>query len=303
MIKKQASATGQTHQSNEKPEIFGAIDIGSNAVRGMAGYIKNDKVKKTEKKRIALRLGAEVLQTGRISNKSVTALTKAIAEIADMFSRCDVTRYRACATESLRIAENGIESLKKVQAATGIKISLIDGREEAMLIYSEKIARKAKSGRNIIFADVGGGSTDLVLHKSGEAPLSRSFKIGTLRTLTGKTDEDEWGKLFSFIGDKDQPAGPWDFYGSGGNIRALRKLSKKKKKHSLKLEELEQYYREMQPLSVQERMEKWNFRPDRADVIVPALEIFIRLMQSTGMNEVYVPGSNLSNAIIWSLRD
>lgn len=290
---------------NKKPAPeytrYGAVDIGSNAVRAWVATKRSAKIKKIQKKRYALRLGREVLETGSISTATAQKLFVILKETAEMFRTFDVAAYRACATESLRMAENGREIIRDAEIATGLKINILDGTEEALLIYHDKVARIADSGKNTLFMDVGGGSSDVVIRKLGEEPAARSFKIGTLRLLTNQVPEGEWESLEKFLKNHITQSAEWEFFGSGGNIRTLRKLSEKKKNEALTLSEILHYHKKMQPLTDAERMKTWNLKHDRADVIVPAMDIFLFAMEKSGLHSVYVPKTNLCRGLIASL--
>lgn len=282
--------------------LFGAIDIGSNAIRGWVGYVtkvhSGYRVNKVAKKRIALRLGKEVLETGYISKESAGFLAEAIELLGAMFRNYGVSRYLACATETFRIATNSKEVLKTTEDKTRIHISVISGTDEAGIIFAEQISHLSDDSRHSVFVDLGGGSADFVIKKFGFKEVFRSFRIGTLRIQMDKVPNREWQDIRTFLEDHISDPGGWQLFGSGGNIRALHKLSNKRKGEPLSIDELNHFLNKMIPLTIAERMEKWQIRADRADVIVPALEVFLFVLHTTGINEIHVPKTNLCKGLI-----
>ena len=287
------------------PERLGSIDIGSNAVRGFIGEIlekkKQLKVKKIERKRIPLRLAPDVLTTGNIPENLCLQLIEALQEFQAMFREYGVNNIKACATESLRIADNSKEVLQRAIDSTGLDLQVISGTEEAEIVFRHRIKQLAEPDKNILFADIGGGSTDIVLQKNNGQLLSGSFPLGTHRILTGTVPEDARANLQEFLLDNISSPLTWQFFGSGGNIRTLSKLSGKKKNVPLLYQELESFYKEMSSLSIAERMENWSLKQDRADVIVPALSIFLMILESCNKETVFVPKTNLNEGLVLEL--
>ena len=212
----------------------------------------------------------------------------------------DVTDYRACATSAMRDAANGADIIREVRKKTGISIEIIDGQEEARMVYNNHIeAMKSRKG-NYMYVDVGGGSTEINLLADGELICSRSYNIGTVRMLNSSVSEGEWKRFRSDLEDLAASYPGINIIGSGGNINKLYKLVERRDKryprmHTSSLQALHDRLKEM---SVKERMDEYDLKPDRADVIVPAGEIFLTIAAITGASYIYVPVIGLSDGII-----
>ncbi|MDI9319632.1 MAG: hypothetical protein QM530_04065 [Phycisphaerales bacterium] len=283
--------------------ILAAIDIGSNAARllisdaipyenGVVDYTKLTLL------RIPLRLGFEVFEKGIISPekaKQLIASMKAYKLLMDIYK---VESYRACATSAMRDARNGKQIIKDVLDETDIRIEIIAGQEEANIIYETHIAENLSSGKSYLYVDVGGGSTEITLFSDNHIVFKESFNIGTIRMLNKSVTDEQWNHMKWYIKTHTTKHQPLVAIGSGGNINKIFSLSKKKEGKPLPLELLRDYFRELSASTVAERMHLYNFRADRADVIVPALEIFIAIMRWSGASEIYVPRIGLADGLI-----
>ena len=283
-----------------------AIDIGSNAARllitdviqgphGEADFIKTVLV------RVPLRLGFDVFDKGEIPPHKEEKLLKTIRSFQLLLDVYEVAHFRACATSAMRDAGNGREIIRRIAAETGISISIISGQEEASLIYENHIADNLTSEESYLYIDVGGGSTELTFFSDGNLVFKESFNIGTIRILKNQVSEASWDEMKEFISKKTRGYHHVTAIGSGGNINKIFSLSKKKEGKPLHLDQLRDYYKEFSNLTVPQRMNLYKLREDRADVIVPALLIYINVMRWTDAEEIFVPKIGLADGLIHSL--
>jgi len=285
-----------------------AIDIGSNACRLLIDeVIKNPQGKtdfvKVSLVRVPLRLGFDVFEMGEISPQRESNLIKTILSYKLLLEVYEVKHLKACATSAMRDARNSVEILQRVKDETGIDIKIISGQEEASYIYENHVADNMSKDETYLYIDVGGGSTELTFFSDGKLAAKESFNIGTIRLLKNQVSENEWDAMKDFI--KNHKAGYHHItaIGSGGNINKIFTLSKRKEGKSLNLELLRNYYKEFSSLSVAERMSLYKFREDRADVIVPALLIYINVMRWAETEEIFVPKIGLADGLIHLLYD
>jgi exopolyphosphatase/guanosine-5'-triphosphate,3'-diphosphate pyrophosphatase len=283
--------------------ILAAIDIGSNAARLLiseASPYKDGSVDYTKLTllRIPLRLGFDVFENGVISpekQKQLLDSMKAYKLLMDIYK---VENYRACATSAMRDAKNGTRIIKEVLSETGINIEIIGGQEEANIIYETHIAENLNSNKPYLYVDVGGGSTEVTLFADNKIVFKESFNIGTIRLLHKSVSEEQWNHMKWYIKTHTAAYQPVVAIGSGGNINKIFSLSKKKEGKPLSLELLKDYHRELSASTIEERMHLYNFRADRADVIVPALQIFIAIMRWSGADEIHVPRIGLADGLV-----
>lgn len=280
---------------------FAAIDIGSNAVRLLIGEIATESghrfVNKISYTRIPLRLGEEVFVTGVISDKKredfIKAM-KAFSLIAEIFK---VKALRACATSAMRDAGNGQQIIDAVYTATGIPIEIISGDEEARLIFGTFALLDISKNKPYLVIDVGGGSTEITVFEHGKRVAAKSFDIGTVRILKEKVVEEDWDALAEWIAGHVEN-NPHTIYATGGNINKVHKLVGVKEQAPLKLTAINQLYEALAPLTLGQRMDQFGLKPDRADVIVPALEIFRFCMMKMNCKELVVPKIGLSDGMV-----
>jgi len=285
---------------------YASVDIGSNAVRLLLCNITEEHGQvyfhKAELIRIPLRLGIDVFSTGKIPAKKCNDFIKTMQAFRLLIDVFDPVCYMACATASLREAENGEELAKRSQKEAGLKIEIIDGKTEAELIYNNHAEERLNHNRAYLYIDVGGGSTEITLFDKGKLKHSRSFSIGTIRWLQGRVSMDSWEEMKSWVKEISQGFEQISAIGSGGNINKIHKMIGRKDKPLL-IVDLKNLYTEMKPLSVEERIERWGFNPDRADVIVPAVKIFMTVMRSAGIQKIFVPQIGLADGIIHHLYE
>ncbi|WP_291907061.1 exopolyphosphatase [Chitinophaga sp. CB10] len=284
-----------------------AIDIGSNAARlliseaspNSAGKMDFTKVNLV---RVPLRLGFDVFATGAISEKRAACFIDTIRAYKLLLDVYEVKYLKACATSAMRDASNGPEILRAVKEQTGIDIKVISGREEAAYIYENHVAEQLDNTKSYMYIDVGGGSTEITLFSKKQLVFKESFNIGTIRLLHNQVDENAWQQMKDFIKSNLKGLGPVMAIGSGGNINKVFSLSKRKEGKPLSLETLKDYYKEFSSFTVEERIHLYNLREDRADVIVPALQIYINVMRWADTPEIYVPKIGLADGLIHALH-
>lgn len=283
-----------------------AIDIGSNAARllitdvitGPQGTIEFIKAALV---RVPLRLGFDVFDKGEISAGKVEKIIKTIKSYKLLLDVYEVKHLKACATSAMRDASNSSDIIKKVKAETGIEIHIISGQEEASFIYENHIAENMTAEDSYLYIDVGGGSTELTFFSDNKLIFKESFNIGTIRLLKNQVEEAIWDEMKEYIRTKTKGYHHVTAIGSGGNINKIFSISKRKEGKPLSLELLRDYYKEFNNLSLSERISLHKLREDRADVIVPALLIYINIMRWADTEEIYVPKIGLADGLIHNL--
>lgn len=287
---------------------YAAIDIGSNAVRLLIKKVtkKADgsvKFAKSILLRVPLRLGFDVFGKGEITEAKEERMRRLMKAYNHLMKIYGVEKYRACATSAMRDAKNGPEIIKKIKKSTGIEIEIIDGKEEAQMVYNNHIECMEDRCGNYMYVDVGGGSTEVNLLINGDLKYSKSFNIGTVRILTGGVTDEAWDKMKKEVAEAVKEYPVVNIIGSGGNINKLYRLveTKDKEKKRIPIESLKKTFNQLEPLTPEERMETFNLKADRADVIVPAGKIFLTLADTLHAQYVYVPEIGLADGIIDSL--
>jgi exopolyphosphatase / guanosine-5'-triphosphate,3'-diphosphate pyrophosphatase len=285
-----------------------AIDIGSNAARllisdVLKGPQGNTEFIKAALVRAPLRLGFEVFDKGEIPPNKVEKIIKTMKSYKLLMDVYEVKYIKACATSAMRDAINGPEIIKKVKAETGIDIVIISGQEEASLIYENHIAEGMNKEESYLYIDVGGGSTELTFFSDTKLVFKESFNIGTIRLLKNQVNESLWDEMKEFIKERTKGYHHVTAIGSGGNINKIFSLSKRKEGKPLTVDLLRDYFKEFSNLSVNQRMTLYHLREDRADVIVPALLIYINVMRWADAEEIYVPKIGLADGLIHTLYE
>jgi exopolyphosphatase/guanosine-5'-triphosphate,3'-diphosphate pyrophosphatase len=285
-----------------------AIDIGSNAARLLitdvtAGTTLGPEFIKVALVRVPLRLGFDVFGKGEISPEKTEKLIKTISSYKLLLDVYEVKHIKACATSAMRDATNGPAIIEKVKQETGISIAIISGQEEASLIYENHIADFMNTDESYLYIDVGGGSTELTFFSDGKLIFKESFNIGTIRLLKGQVNESTWDEMKNFIRTKTRGYHHVTAIGSGGNINKVFSISKRKDGKPLSLELLRDYYKEFSTLTLSQRMSLYKLHEDRADVIVPALLIYINVMRWADAQEVFVPKIGLADGLIHTLYE
>jgi exopolyphosphatase/guanosine-5'-triphosphate,3'-diphosphate pyrophosphatase len=285
-----------------------AIDIGSNAARLLiTEVILDDQGKERFNKlnlvRVPLRLGFDVFENQTISPQKEEHIIKTIRAYRALIDVYGVEHYKACATSAMRDASNGPAIIDHIKKETGIQIEIISGDQEASFIYENHIAENMDKELSYLYIDVGGGSTELTYFSEGKLAYKRSFNIGTIRILKDQVTEALWEDMKESIRQFTKGAKSVTCIGSGGNINKVFSMSKKKDGKSLPLELLKDYHRELSSFSVSQRMRLYNLREDRADVIVPALSIYINVMRWADAKEILVPKIGLADGLVHILYE
>ena len=286
---------------------FAAIDIGSNAVRllfcDVYPYQNDFVVKKTSLVRLPIRLGEDVFINKDISEININKLIETIHGFKSLASVYDVIEYRACATSAMREAANGKEVIKKIKEETGVSIEIIEGEQEAELIYNTHIAEKIDKKGTFLYVDVGGGSTELNLFSKGKKVVRKSFKIGTLRLKNDLVTEEVWKEFREWINELAEENPPSMLIATGGNINKLYKLCGLKDYALFEFEELERMNKFISKYNVEERVTKLGLKPDRADVITHAAKIYLEVMKAASVKNTFVPKVGLADGIIYELYE
>lgn len=286
-----------------KSYLFGAIDIGSNAVRLLISNVFEDGVKVTFKKRslvrVPIRLGADAFLNHEIPEHKVEDFMHAMHAFKHLMEVYRPVKMRALATSAFREASNGAEIVNRVFTETGIRIEIITGKEEAEVVYANGLRENMNADKSYLYMDVGGGSTELTLFKNHEAITSSSFNIGSIRLLMNTVEDKAWDEMkewVKIIGEKT--GGDLSVIGSGGNINKYCKLLMKDYGEALKSEEIYHMYKRLKGMSTEERIQQLYLSPDRADVIVPAGKIFCSVMKWSGAQLAFVPKIGVSDGVI-----
>lgn len=283
-----------------------AIDIGSNAARLLIVDVVVNKKGEAEFNqvnyvRLPLRLGFDVFGNGEISQQKAQKVVTAMQVFQSCMTFYEVKQLKACATSAMRDAKNGKEIIELVAQQTGIKINIISGDEEATLVHENHIAENMDREHGYLYINVGGGSTDLIFFVDGKLGYTKSIDIGTIRLLKNLVTESHWDNMKAELKANVKSNLPVVAIGSGGNINKIFSLSKKKDGKPLSLDLLKKYYADLSSMSLEERIHKYKFREDRGDVIVPALNIYIKAMRWAGIKEIYVPRIGLVDGLVQSL--
>jgi exopolyphosphatase / guanosine-5'-triphosphate,3'-diphosphate pyrophosphatase len=286
--------------------IFGAIDIGTNAARLLIGEVVeengNSYVKKISYNRVPLRLGFEVFSDGIISDAKTEHFIKTIQAFKLISEVYGVKELRACATSAMREATNGKKVQKRIRKETGVNIEIIDGEEEANIIFSTFLLIAFDKTVPFIVVDVGGGSTEISVFEKGSKIAGKSFQVGTIRILKNKVADSLWQDMGKWLTVNVDLTTPHKVFATGGNINKLHKLLDKELIDPILVQELKELHKVMQPMTVEERILKYQFKEDRADVIVPACEIYLFIAKYLACNEYFVPKIGLSDGMIYNLH-
>lgn len=285
-------------------KTLASIDIGSNGARLLIKKFNDkevglDRVKKLIFIRVPLRLGKDVFTLGKISKEREQMMIHMMKGYKHFMKLFGVDAYRACATSAMRDAENGMHVLKKIKKETGIKIEIVKGSDEALLLVNNLVEKTDSNEGNFAYVDVGGGSTEISLIHEGALAESHSYNIGTLRLLSGQVPPSMWERMESDLQDYAQKYPDIQIIGSGGNINKLFRISNEKQStKTLGVEELQRLYGLLKPMSLKERMEAYNLKDDRADVIVPAAQIFLSVAKQLKSDSIFVPNISLADSIV-----
>ncbi|MDY0255010.1 MAG: Ppx/GppA family phosphatase [Tenuifilaceae bacterium] len=284
---------------------FAAIDIGSNAIRllfmNVIEGVGAPLFRKSSLVRVPVRLGDDAFTRGEISPAKVEKIKKTMLAFKNLMDVQEVVAYRACATSAMREASNGDEIIRQVNEYSGVEIEIIDGKQEAEIIYSNQIVEMINDDSHYLYVDVGGGSTEITLFSDGALVDSRSFNVGTIRLLNQTAGEAEFKEIKKWLKHLKANSRDVVLIGSGGNINKIIKLSGKKDKQQLLLNELVEMNKQLAQYSLDERVSILGLNTDRADVIVPASNIFIKVMKWSGAKRILIPTIGVSDGIVHQL--
>lgn len=282
------------------------IDIGSNAARllivDVHRKLGNQVVfSKVNLVRVPLRLGFDVFKTGTISKQRENMLLHTMMAYKNLMNAYSVDAVKACATSAMRDADNSQYIIKQVKKDAGIDIEIISGDTEAALVFENHIAEKLDKKKSYLYIDVGGGSTEVDFFVEGKQVFQQSFNIGTIRLLQHAVKQSDWDDIEKKIKQNIKSDFPLMAIGSGGNINKVFSLSKAKDGIPLELKQLRAFHKSLSVLSIEQRMQQYSLKPDRADVIVPALEIYINIMHWTKAKEIVVPKIGVADGLVHEL--
>ncbi|CDN32288.1 Exopolyphosphatase [Mucinivorans hirudinis] len=280
---------------------IGAIDIGSNAIRlqvtNVEEYVGETVFKKVTWIRIPLRLGGDVFTSGVITEQRRAHLLEVMKGFRHIMNAYDVKLYRACATSAMREAVNGKEIVDFIYQQADIKIEIIGGQQEADIIFASGLSQVIQDNNTYLFVDVGGGSTELTVFADGKRIDSRSFPVGTVRMLSGSVGEEVWKDIKKWLKFQMLRYTPTTVVGSGGNISKVQKMLSKKEKETMSYTEMKVLYDYIDSFTMEERVHKLRLNQHRADVIIPALKIFLTVMKCCKINQVVVPKMGMVEGI------
>jgi exopolyphosphatase / guanosine-5'-triphosphate,3'-diphosphate pyrophosphatase len=286
---------------------YAAIDIGSNAVRLLIANIIEAEdgyyYKKDTLIRIPLRLGDDAFLNQKLSEKKIKELSQSMLAFRNLMDVFKVSEYKAFATSAMREAKNGPEVISRIKKEANIKIEIITGDVEAKMIYSSHIEETLDHKKNYLYIDVGGGSTELSIFSKNKVVASQSFNIGTIRILDNKDTESEWARMRDWIKEYTKTLKPMFGIGTGGNINKLHRLSGEKDETPLSFGKIKSLYNYLNSYSLKERIQILELNQDRADVIIPAAEIYLSVMKWAGVKSVHVPKVGLVDGIIVHLME
>lgn len=281
---------------------YAAIDIGSNAIRLLIAdiLIFEQKIhyKKNTLIRVPLRLGDEAFIQQEFSEHKKSQIFKTMLAFKSLMDVYGVQKYLACATSAMRDAENGAEITAEIKEKLDLDIEIIEGQREAHIIYGNHIESTLNDGKVYLYIDVGGGSTELSIFADSKLLASQSFNLGTIRMLDQQDDPEEWLNMKKWLKSHTKSLQSISGIGTGGNINKLFRLSQTKENEALGIQKLKELYLTLRNHTLKERIQLYGLNPDRADVIIPAAEIFLFIMKASGIKQVFVPKVGLADGII-----
>ncbi len=281
---------------------YAAIDIGSNAVRlllaGVSSLYTEKKPKKISWVRMPIRLGEDAFTRGRISKENIQRFEHTLTGFSHLIRAFNPLGTMACATSAMRTAQNGPHICRKTEELTGIPIRIIDGKQEADILFQSFKTDLAAGDRPCLFIDVGGGSTEITLFSKGQVAAARSFDMGTIRLLNNLAREQVWEDMHQWLKRHTKGFDKIRAVGSGGNINKLFRLADGKTGKPVSLDKIKQVSRSLKHLTPDQRITQFNLRPDRADVIVPAARIYLRAMEWSGCRKIQVPMRGLADGMV-----
>jgi exopolyphosphatase / guanosine-5'-triphosphate,3'-diphosphate pyrophosphatase len=285
---------------------YAAIDIGSNAIRLLISNIievpgQPTRFKKSSLVRVPIRLGEDVFINNEISPENIIRMQDTMRAFKLLMKSHRVERYKACATSAMREAKNGQEIADLIRETSDIDIDIIEGEEEAAIIAATDLQEYIQLDKTYLYVDVGGGSTEFSIISNAQTIASKSFRIGTIRILKDIVNHEKWLELESWIKSETSKFDKVEVIGSGGNINKIFKISGKAMGKPLTYFYLTSYYNILKSYSYEERITELDLNQDRADVIIPAMQIYLSAMKWSRAKHIYVPKIGLSDGIVKSL--
>ena len=281
---------------------FSAIDIGSNAIRLLlsAAFEKETGpiLKKMTLVRMPIRLGRDAFLTGKISDQKTLELVTAMKGFQHLINAYAPLATMACATSAMRVAENGPQICRQIQLETGINVDIISGKREAEILFKNKREDILHKDESSMFVDVGGGSTEITVYSEGKTIASESFNIGTVRFLEDVVAKSDWKQLKNWLQTHTEPYPQISAIGSGGNINKTFRLAGGKSGKPISYKQLKDVANYLERFTNDQRITDLGMRPDRADVILPALTIYRRVMKWGHAEQIFVPILGLADGMI-----
>ena len=286
---------------------YAAIDIGSNAIRLLIADIKQNgnlvSFKKNTLIRVPVRLGDDAFLDKKISAKKIEELLKTMVAFRNLIDVYKVSDYMACATSAMREASNGSSIVSLIKSEAGIDLQIVEGQREADIIYASHIEESLDRKKNYLYIDVGGGSTELSVFSKGEMIASRSFNLGGIRILDNQDNDETWAEMKEWVKHQAQSNKNLSGIGTGGNINRLFRMADQKDGTAITFIKLKSIYDYLNSFSLKDRINVLGLNQDRADVIIPAAEIYLSVMKWGGVKQIFVPRVGLVDGIIQILID
>ncbi len=291
----------------DSEQKYAAIDIGSNGVRLLLTKVITTGIHcvfaKESLVRMPIRLGADVFRNDEISTHKEEQLVSTLIAFSHLLKAYEPIDYRACATSAMREASNGGKIAARIRQESQLDLEIIDGGEEAEMIFASQIAETLHPDRAYLYIDVGGGSTELTFFARSKRLISHSFPIGTVRLLNGQVKPSEWTKMRAWILKYQPEKIKLSGIGSGGNMNKILRLSSSKNDQPVSAAELNEIDAMLNSYNLEERIRVLHLRPDRADVIIHASKIFKSIMAWGGIKEIFVPQFGLADGLVHHMHD
>ena len=264
-----------------------SIDIGTNAVKSKIFETSPASIKYIDGIRSPIRLGKEVVEDRKLSDKKLKHLTKTLQKYQKKFKKDKIDQYEIVATSAFRNTSNSEEARRYVENKIDHPIRIISGLEEAKLISFHP---KAQKGKNKMYIDVGGGSTEIYIYRKNKHYI-QSFQLGAVRLMLNKDEKKEWSRMDRWLTKYSQVD---EIIGLGGNIKAFLNAYKVKK---MKSENFLKKYKELKNLEINKKIQQFGFASDRADVIDHALEIYVRIIKKLDIKTIQSTKWGVSDSI------
>lgn len=276
----------------------GVIDVGTNAAKLKIFEIKNEVISSLYQARIPLRLGDDVFDNERISEKKKALFLHSMQAFYSTCLAFEVDKIRSVATSAMRIATNANEIIQEIKSSVQLTLEVISGEEEARLIQEGFSLLDFDKNKPFLIIDVGGGSTEISIFENGEKIAAKSFELGAIRLLRNKENDSIWQELSDWLKDSIGSLNEILVFGTGGNINKVHKIVSESPNNLISFSKIKKLHQEMHSMTLEERMSKFDLKSDRADVIIPAMQIFIFIMEKLQVNSISIPKIGLSDGII-----